>query len=63
MLWFLNYDDDTCILLRTLEKCNVRFFDLWIPQLLNILVEKNESVIKRVVSKVIIMLMYYLFTE
>lgn len=55
ILWLLTYDDNNNTLLRTLEKCNITFSDLWLPQMLNIFIEKNESVIKRIILKVIML--------
>lgn len=54
MLWLLTYDDDYCTLLRILKECNTIFINLWIPQILNILIEKNELFIEEIVLKVII---------
>lgn len=53
ILWLLTYDDDNYTLLRTLEKCNIMFSNLWLPQMLNIFVETNELAIKRIILKVI----------
>jgi len=52
ILWLLMYDDDNYTLLRSLEICDVTFTDLWLPQMLDIFVEKNDSAIKKIVWKV-----------
>jgi len=54
ILWLLTFDDENNSLLRSLEKCNIMFTDLWLPQMLNMFIEKNDSAIKIIISKVII---------
>lgn len=53
ILWLLTFDDNKHTLLCVLEKCNITFSDLWLPQMLNIFVEINESALKRIILKVI----------
>lgn len=51
------YDDRNNRLLCCFENCKFSFSNLWIPQILNILVDKYKSknkYIKKIVSKVII---------
>lgn len=55
ILWILNNDDHCCTLLRTLGRCgSIAISDLWLPQILNIFVEKNETIIKDIILKVFI---------
>lgn len=54
ILWLLTYDNKNCILLNNLKNRNITYSDLWIPQMLNIFVEKNKKIIEEIMLKVII---------
>lgn len=56
ILWLLICDDDKCTLLNLFKKNNnFTLSDFWITQILNIFVEKNQSTIQQIFSKVIIL--------
>ncbi|VVC36854.1 Hypothetical protein CINCED_3A003660 [Cinara cedri] len=52
ILLLLTYDDKNCTLLHVLENCNITYSDLWLPQILNIFVEKTETVIEKIILKI-----------
>jgi len=53
ILWLLTHDDNKYILLRAFENCNFIFSDIWLPQMLNIFVEKNIRAVVKIILKVI----------
>lgn len=52
ILWLLTYDDNKYTLLRAFENCNFIFSDIWLPQMLNIFVDKNMKAIVKIISKI-----------
>lgn len=53
VLWLLTYDDNKYTLLRAFENCSFIYSDIWLPQILNIFVERNIKAIVRIILKVI----------